>query len=319
MLAAARLQVKSASTRVVRAWLWLNRAVPPLRRIGRFTAEVFRTYHKHDCLSYAASVSFFMTISLIPLATLFFKLMAVVLGSGAYSFRLQRAITQMYPYLPDHFIRDTIAQSKRIDEWSLAWVVLLLGANWGVTQLDRSLSHIFGLRAKPHRQTRNHYWLRRLGVVLAGLVCFVILLSAGFEWSLRRQAVLPPSAAITLLPALIGLVLVTLILQHLPRRHVRFTHALAGATVTMALWWVAKWAFGIYYAHAKTATWGILYGSLGSMMSALIFLYYSCCIFLLGAEVTAAFYRHDTTTNLRVPEHLRRRVPREAEVSEPVG
>jgi membrane protein len=55
------------------------------------------------------------------------------------------------------------------------------------------------------------------------------------------------------------------------------------------LWWVAKVWFGYYLKH--TPTWGILYGSLGSVMAALVFLYYSCAIFMLGAEVTAAFYR----------------------------
>lgn len=304
---AIQARAKVASHHVTRGWLDLNRRIPILRRVGKFVWGVLRKYHRDDCLSYAASVSFFLTISLIPLATLFFKLMAAVLGTGAYSLRLQRAIAQMYPYLPDNFIRETIAQSKKIDEWSLAWIFLLLGANWGVTQLDRSLSHIFELRAKPHRQTRRHYWLRRLGVVLTGLALLVILLAAGFEWSLRRNALFPPTMALTVLPALIGLVLITLVLQYLPRRHVKFRHAFCGALVTTSLWWGAKWLFGIYYTHAKTATWGILYGSLGSLMAALFFLYYSCCIFLLGAEVTAAFYKQDTTMNLRIPEGFRLR------------
>jgi membrane protein len=306
MLQALQERAKPLSNRLIKGWLHLNRHVPLLRRVGKFTWAVLRKYHRDDCLSYAASVSFFLTISLIPLATLFFKLMAVVLGSGAHSLRLQRAILEMYPYLPDNFIRDTIAQSKRIDEWSVSWVILLVGANWGVTQLDRSLSHIFGLRVKPHRQTRQHSFLRRLGVVLAGMIFLVILLSAGFEWSLRRHAIFPPTLAITLLPAVIGLILITMVLQYLPRRHVRFRHALIGASVTTLLWWGAKWGFGVYYAHAKGLTWGILYGSLGSMMAALVFLYYSCCIFLLGAEVTAAFYQQETKEHQ--PARLRARL-----------
>jgi membrane protein len=143
-------------------------------------------------------------------------------------------------------------------------------------------------------------------VVLAGLVFLVILLSVGFEWSLRRRALFSPTLGITLLPAFVGLFLTTTVLQHLPRRHVKFEHAFLGALVTTALWWGAKGLFGLYYAHAKVLTWGILYGSLGSLMATLIFLYYSCCIFLLGAEVTAAFYRHETTTSLRISEHLER-------------
>jgi membrane protein len=149
---------------------------------------------------------------------------------------------------------------------------------------------------KRHRQTRKFNFLRRLGVLLICLLFLVILLTAGFEWSLRRHAPLPPSFAITALPALVGLFMVTMILQHLPRLHVRFRHAFLGALVTISLWWVAKWGFGLYYAHAKDMTWGVLYGSLSSLMAAQIFLYYSCCIFLLGAEVTAAFYRHEQRT-----------------------
>jgi membrane protein len=308
MLRALEDHARILSNRLIKGWLHLSRQTPLLRSVGKFVWEVVRKYHRDDCLSYAASVSFFLTISLIPLATLFFKLMTVVLGSGpAYSLRLQRAITEMYPFLPDNFIQSTITQTRRIDQWSIAWVVLLVGANWGVTQLDRSLAHIFGIRAKRDRQTRRHYFLRRFGVVLAGMAFLVILLSAGFEWSLRRHAVLPPSAAITALPALMGLFLITIILQHLPRRHVAFRHAFIGASVTTFLWWGAKWIFGIYYARARDLTWGILYGSLGSMMAALLFLYYSCCIFLLGAEVTAAFYRHDPATGLHIPNSSRRR------------
>jgi len=271
------------------------RAFPPLGEAGSFIREVLRKYHHDDCLSYAASLSFFLTISLIPLTTLFFKLLVLMLGSGAYSASLQRAIGTMYPYLPQGFIADSIAHSRKIGGIGLSWVVLLVGAHWGVNQLDRSLSHIFGLRIKVHRQTRKHNLLRRLGVVLMGLAFLVILLTAGFEWSLRRQAPFSPILMYTFLPPSLGLLLITLILQHIPRRHVKFRHAFLGAAVTTFLWWVAKVGFGYYLIH--TPTWGILYGSLGSLMAALVFLYYSCAIFMLGAEVTAAFYRHETGTH----------------------
>jgi membrane protein len=199
----------------------------------------------------------------------------------------------MYQFLPDHFIQDTILHSKRLGGLGFSWIILLIGAHWGVNQLDRSLSHIFGLRVKPHRATRKYHLFRRMAVVVVGLVFLVILMTAGFELIMRRRAPFFSSAfSLTILPALLGLILTTLILQHLPRRHVRFIHALLGASITTAFWLLAKWGFGIYLQH--TPTWGILYGSLGSLMAALVFLYYSCCLFLLGAEVTAAFYRHDT-------------------------
>ncbi|HLO65696.1 MAG TPA: YihY/virulence factor BrkB family protein [Holophaga sp.] len=281
-----------ASLQARASWIWRRwaREFPALGRAGRFVAEVLRKYHRDDCLTYAASLSFFLVISLIPLATLFFKLLVLMLGSSAYSTQLQKAIGTMYPYLPQGFILDTIAHSRKIGGIGLSWVVLFVGAHWGVNQLDRSLAHIFGLRMSAHRQTRKFNWLRRLGVVLVGLLFLVILLAAGFEWGLRRQAPFSPILVYAFLPPVLGLLLITLVLQHIPRRHVRFRHAFLGALVATILWWAAQRVFGYYLAH--TPTWGILYGSLGSLMAAMVFLYYSCAIFMLGAEVTAAFYRH---------------------------
>jgi membrane protein len=267
----------------------LAREFPALGRAGRFVLDVLRKYHQDDCLTYAASVSFFLTISLIPLTTLFFKLMVLMLGTGAYSLSLQRAISTMYPYLPKGFIFDSIQNSRRVVGLGSSWVVLLVGAHWGVNQLDRSLSHIFGLRIKVHRQTRKYPLLRRFLVVVGILVGLVVLLAAMFNWALLSRAPLASMRVLHLLPPVFGLALVTLVLQHLPRRHVLFRHAFLGGLVCSALWGVARLAFGYYLKH--TPTWGILYGSLGSVMAALVFLYYSCAIFMLGAEVTAAFYR----------------------------
>lgn len=282
----------------------MENALPTVAGVLRFVWEVLRKYHHDDCLTYAAGISFFLTLSALPLATLFFKLMALVLGNQAYSQTMQRAIGQMYPYLPANVMGDAVRQSRQVGGWGLGWLILIVGAHWGVNQLDRSLCHIFGLRFKTHRQTRQYHVLRRLGIIVGGLLFLAMLLTAGFEWTLRREAPFSPLAMYMLLPPFLVLIVGTQVLQHLPRRHVRFRHALLGGVVTMVLWWGAKWGFGWYLAH--TPTWGILYGALGSLMAGLVFLYYSCCIFLLGAEVTAAFYRHDTTTNVRVPEALRR-------------
>lgn len=286
-----------------RGWRWTEQCFPVLARGLRFVWEVLRKYHHDDCFTYAAGISFFLTISAIPLATIFFKLMGMVLGNQAYSQTMQRAIGQLYPYLPADVLGDAVRHSRQVESWGLGWVILIIGAHWGINQLDRSLCHIFGLRFKAHRQTRQYHILRRLGIIVGGLLFLAMMLTAGFEWTLRRHAPFSPMTMYALLPPILVLIVGTQVLQHLPRRHVRFRHALLGGLVTMVLWWVAKWGFGWYLTH--TPAWGILYGALGSLMAALVFLYYSCCIFLLGAEVTAAFYRHDTTMNLRVPDDLR--------------
>jgi membrane protein len=266
-----------------------RRGLPSPREAWRFCVQVLRKYHHDDCLTYAASLSFFLIISLIPLATLFFKLMGLALGSGAYSLALQRAIAAMYPYLPKGFIFEVIQNSRKVGDLGFSWVVLLTGAHWGVNQLDRSLSHIFGLRMRAHRQTRHYPLVRRLVLVVGLLLSLVALLAVLFYWALLSRSPMNSLRVLHLVPPALGLVLATLVLQHLPRRHVQFRHALLGGVVCSLMWWAARLGFGYYLKH--TPTWGILYGSLGSVMAALVFLYYTCAIFMLGAEVTAAFYR----------------------------
>ena len=271
----------------------LGRAVPALAKARAFVLEVLRKYHRDDCISYAASISFFLIISLIPLTTLFFKLMGLMLGNAAYGLGLQRTIAEIYPYLPRGFIADCIQNSRKVGGLGSSWVVLIIGAHWGVNQLDNSLTHIFGLRMRAHRQTRRFPLVRRLVVEMGLLVGLVALLATLFNWALLSRSPMGSLRVLHWLPPVLGLILATLVLEHLPRRHVQFRHAFLGGAVCSVLWGTARVAFGYYLKY--TPTWGILYGSLSGFMAALVFLYYSCAIFMLGAEVTAAFYLKDVT------------------------
>nr|WP_275976250.1 YihY/virulence factor BrkB family protein [Geothrix oryzisoli] len=282
-------------------WRELARTVPPLGRAGAFTVEVLGKYHKDDCLSYAAGLSFWLIVSLVPLSTLLFKLLGAILGSRAYGPGTLKTLQEIVPYLPKEFVYDAVANSQKIGGMGLSWIVLLFGSYWGISQLDTSLAHVFGLRIKKHRQTRKNHLLRQVAFLVVGLLTVVIFLAILLGGALRKF--LPKQTDfLPYLAPLVGLVVVTVVLQHLPRLHVKFRHAFLGAGISTALWWLAKWGFGVYLRH--TMTWGIMYGSLLGIVAGLTFLYYSCAILLLGAEITAAFYRHETGATT-VPPWLR--------------
>ncbi len=274
------------------AWMAVARAVPPLGRAGAFTAEVLGKYQKDDCFSYAAGLSFWLIVSLVPLSTLLFKLLGAILGSKAYGLPTLRTLQDIIPYLPREFVADAVANSQRIGGMGFSWIVLLFGSYWGIGQLDTSLAHVFGLRIKKHRQTRKNHLLRRVALLVGGVLAMVLFLALLVGGAVHRHLPLPRTDFLPFMPPLLVLVVSAIVLQHLPRLHVKFRHAFLGAGISTALWWLAKWGFGIYLKH--TLTWGIMYGSLISIVAGLTFLYYSCAIFLLGAEITAAFYRHET-------------------------
>ncbi len=283
-------------------WHEIARAVPPLGRAGAFTVEVLGKYHKDDCLSYAAGLSFWLIVSLVPLSTLLFKLLGAILGSRAYGPATLKTLEEIVPYLPDKLVVDALANSQKIGGMGLSWFVLLFGSYWGISQLDTSLAHVFGLRIKKHRQTRKNHLLRQVAFLVGGLLTMVIFLTLIIGGALRKVIPMKQADLLPYLGPLLGLLVVTMVLQHLPRLHVKFRHAFLGAAISTALWWLAKWGFGVYLRH--TLTWGIMYGSLLGIIAALTFLYYSCAILLLGAEITAAFYRHESGATT-VPPWLR--------------
>ena len=286
-------------------WQELALAVPPLGRAGAFVAEVLGRYYKDDCLSYAAGLSFWLIVSLVPLSTLLFKLLGAILGSRAYGPATLKTLQEIVPFLPREFMMDAVVNSQKIGGMGFSWVVLLVGSYWGISQLDTSLAHVFGLRIKKHRQTRKNHLLRQVIFLVGGLLASVLFLALLVGGALRKVLPGRQSDLLHNLAPLLGVVVVTVVLQHLPRLHVKFRHAFLGAAVSTALWWLAKWGFGVYLRH--TMTWGIMYGSLLGIVAGLTFLYYSCAILLLGAEVTAAFYRHETGM-ITVPPWLRIRV-----------
>jgi len=283
-------------------WQEIARTVPLVGRVGSFVFEVLAKYHKDDCLSYAASLSFWLIVSLVPLSTLLFKVLGALLGSSAYGPAALKTLQEIVPFLPREFVFDAVANSQKIGGMGLSWGVLLFGSYWGISQLDTSLAHVFGLRIKKHRQTRKNHLLRQVAFLVGGLLLMVIFLALIIGGAVRRFLPFKQTDFLPYLGPLLGLLVMTVVLQHLPRLHVRFRHAFLGAGVATILWWLAKWGFGVYLNH--TMTWGIMYGSLLGIVAGLTFLYYSCAILLLGAEITAAFYRHETAATT-VPGWLR--------------
>ena len=279
--------------------------MPPLGRAGAFVAEVLGKYYKDDCLSYAAGLSFWLIVSLVPLSTLLFKLLGAILGSRAYGPATLKTLQDIVPYLPRELMVDAVMNSQKIGGMGLSWGVLLFGSYWGISQLDTSLAHVFGLRIKKYRQTRKNHLLRQVIFLVGGLLATVLFLALLVGGALRKVMPGRQSDLLHNLAPLLGVVVITVVLQHLPRLHVKFRHAFLGAAVSTALWWLAKWGFGVYLRH--TMTWGIMYGSLLGIVAGLTFLYYSCAILLLGAEITAAFYRHETGATT-VPPWLRIKV-----------
>ena len=206
----------------------------------------------------------------------------------------------------------------------LGVAALLVGATTVFAQMQLSLNAIWGVTARP---TRNSLFslvktrLLSLTVVLAiGFVLLVsLLLGVVLRAVLHFTHRFVPSVAALLSggEALVSLLAVALlfgaIFKVLPDVVLRWRDVVVGALVTALLFSVGRYAIAAYLAYTATAS---TYGAAGAVVLILLWVYYSSLILLFGA----AFTRTQLLARGRVvvPRNTAVRVRREL-VTEPEG
>jgi membrane protein len=69
----------------------------------------------------------------------------------------------------------------------------------------------------------------------------------------------------------------------LSRRKLTFRRVLVGGFIATILWEILKHLFGVYIVRIKL--YSIIYGSIGSLILLMLWLYYSILVYLIGAEI----------------------------------
>ena len=176
-------------------------------------------------------------------------------------------------------------------------VTLLIGATTVFSEIQDTINTIWGLKAKPKKG-----WLKML---LNRLLSFSIVVSLGFlllvslvvtglveALSNRLVNVFPDIAVLVIyiINLLITFAVVTLlfaiIFKVLPDAEIKWRDVFTGAMVTAVLFMIGK--FGITF-YIGTSNVGTTYGTAGSLVIILLWVYYSSIILYFGAEFTKAY------------------------------
>ncbi len=175
-------------------------------------------------------------------------------------------------------------------------VALLFGAGGVVGQLQTSLNTIWGVDPK----TGQGIW----GFIRQRVVSYAMVLAIGFLLvvSLAVSALLAGfsqwlgglvgGAEIVghLLDFLVSFVFITalfaLIYKFLPDVRIQWRDVWIGAAITSVLFSIGKSLIGIYLGKSGVSS---AYGAAGSLITVLLWVYYSSLIFFLGAEFTKSY------------------------------
>jgi membrane protein len=246
-----------------------------------------------------ASLAYYTVFSLAPLVIVLLAVIGLIFRhdpAGAW-----QRITEQMSYFLDKSAVDTVrniaAQSSQGNKSVIATVIgialALFGASGVFGQLQDALNTIWEVKPKPGGGILGFLRTRFLSFAMVAGICFLLLVSLIIESLLKGfshyvQSALPGGIVLALTVYFIfdlGIVtlLFAVIFKYLPDVKVRWRDVWFGGLVTAILFAVGKWALGLYLGSGSAAS---AYGAASSLITLLLWVYYSSQILLFGAEFT---------------------------------
>ncbi|HEY4281697.1 MAG TPA: YihY/virulence factor BrkB family protein [Chthoniobacterales bacterium] len=249
-----------------------------------------------------AALAYYTVFSLAPLILILLAIVGVLFRhdpAGAWN----RMVEQM-SYFLDHsaiqVVRD-IAQNASEPNKGVAATVIgiglaLFGASGVFGQLQDALNTIWGVKPKPGSGLREFLHARFLSFAMVAGVCFLLLVSLVVETLLKvfSNSVttrMPGGSTIALVVyflfdfVVVGF-LFAMIFKFLPDAKIQWRDVWIGGALTALFFLIGKWALGIYLGSGAAAS---AYGAASSLITLLLWIYYSAQILLFGAEFTQVY------------------------------
>ncbi len=263
-----------------------------IKTLGNSVTSFFRDEGFH----LAASIAYFLIVSLVPLGLLVVALFGYMLGGNEelYNFLL----TKLIDFFPSVTSGITNELRHVITYKGISFITFILYGFFAL-QLFYSVEHamdvIFNVPKKRHFLLSMLWTLFMVTVVIVfWLLSFTVSSVAGllhyfpdvFGIGLKyKAAILLRFVA----PFVVVLLTFTTVYKIVPHVKVHTRHAFAGALMLTILWEIAKHLFT--WSVKNLAYIGTIYGSLTTFILFLLWMYYLSCIFLLGGEFVNSLRR----------------------------
>ena len=273
--------------------------------------ESVTSFVNDQALSRGAAIAFYAVTSIGPLVLIIVAIAGLAFGQdaarGAIAAQLSGLMGQQSAELLQNIIRSASGKSSGIFAGALGVITLLVTASGMFGEMQSALNAIW--KADPKGGTVSRLIRARaasLGLVVAlGFLLLVsLVIGAGLSaLSEYVNAYLPfghfiLQAVNFLISFALISVLFAEIYKVLPDKNLAWRDVLVGAVATAFLFSIGKFLIGLYIGSSAVAS---SYGAAGALIVALLWIYYSAQIFLLGAEFTKV-YAHRHGSQHQVPQ-----------------
>lgn len=287
----------------------LNKIMRTLSKsIWTITKQSFSDFIDNRVFKLSAALAFYTIFSLPAMLIIIISISDVFYGRAAVEGTLFSQISGFIGNDAALQVQQTIRGAALSDRSYFATIVgivtLFIGATSVFSEIQDSINSIWKLKSKPKGAGILKILFNRLLsfsiVVSLGFLLLVSLLINGAMDALLTNLV-KMFPQLTVIVVYIFNVILTfgitsllfgMIFKILPDAHVKWRHVRAGAFTTAALFMAGKFLIGYYIGHSQLST---TYGTAGTVIVMLLWVYYSAMILYFGAVFTHVYAAHTGT------------------------
>jgi membrane protein len=264
--------------------------------------QTFQEWLQDKAPQLGAALAYYTVFSIAPLVLVLLAIIGVVFRddpAGAWD-----KVTQQMSYFLDQsavqVVQNIAQQASQPRKSTLATIIgialALFGASGVFGQLQDALNTIWGVKAAPTRGLWRFLRSRFLSFAMVGGICFLLLVSLAIEALLKSfshyvESALPGGLIVALGVYLVFdfavvVLLFAMIFKFLPDVKIQWRDVWIGAVITAILFGIGKWLLAFYLGSSAA---GSAYGAASSLITLLLWVYYSSQILLFGAEFTQVY------------------------------
>lgn len=272
-----------------------------MRKWGKIFWNAAKAWKTDNAFKHSAAVSFYTLFSIAPMTIIAVTVAGIFLGREEANRQFTAQVSALVGPASSEMIQKAAeasqAEENSVLKTALGVGLMLFGATTVFAQLQDSLNKIWGVRAKPSKSGMMILLIQRLVslamVLTIGFLLLVSLILSTFLTSALgrfESGLLASPALLQAADLVVGFVVITvlfaLLFRIMPDVQLRWRDVWLGAAVTAFLFTIGRRLIALYLGHSTVAS---IYGTAGSLVALLIWVYYSCAILFYGAEFTRAY------------------------------
>lgn len=277
-----------------------ERAVRSAKNIWLLTKAAASSWMDDYAQSMGAALAYYTMLSIAPFLLIVISLAGMIFGveaaRGEIAAQLKDLMGAEGAAAVQKLLESARMPTESVPAAVFGLVLLLIAATSVFAELQDSLDRIW----RAPKRSRMGIWtllrarLLSFGTIagisfllMVSLVVSAALAALGKIWGPRFADWQATVATVNLLVSyLLTTTVFAMIYKVMPRARIAWTDVLIGASVTSLLFTIGKSLIGVYIGRSGITSG---FGAASSLVMAMIWVYYSAQIFLLGAEFTWAY------------------------------